>query len=63
MGEERRAIKVDKKRVIYRVWRTKEYNVMETKRKRRKKKQVLSSGKNHKEVRRMNIEERLDLIN
>lgn len=35
---------------------------MEVKRKARKKKQVLSSGKSHKEVRRMNTEEMLDLI-
>lgn len=63
MGGERRAIKEDKKRIIHQVWRTKEYNVMETKRIARKKKHVLSSGKSHKAVRRMNTEERLDLIN
>lgn len=36
---------------------------METKRRLRKKEQVLNSVKNHKEVRRMKTEERLHLIN
>lgn len=36
---------------------------METKRRARKEEQVLSHGKGHEEVRRMNPEEILDLIN